>query len=158
MYLHFLALFVIPGSPEIASESISYGINFQQKQQNESKMDAGEPKPSRGIDLSPPHVPWLFSDSIGIHPFLKWGILSQTISGKILWNLCGSTYRRHKFSFSIAYIVFCAIVSTTKNIGNQCFADFCNHKSVFRFVGSPTCFDGAEEESIAKFEQKIDGP
>ena len=70
-YLHFLTLFVIPGSPEIASESISYGIS-QQKQQKESKMDAGEPKPSRGIDLSPPHVAWIFSDSIGIHPFLKW--------------------------------------------------------------------------------------
>ena len=158
MYLHFLALFVIPGSPEIASESISYGINFQQKQQNESKMDAGEPKPSRGIDLSPPHVPWLFSDSIGIHPFLKWGILSQTISGKFLWNLCGSTYRMHNFSFSIAYIVFCAIVSTTKNIGNQCFADFCNHKSVWRFVRIANVLRWHTRRIHCQIRAKIDGP
>ena len=72
-YSDFLTVFVIPGAPEIVSESIS-----QQQQQNQSTMDAGEPKPSRRNDLSPPHQ--IFSDS---KPRLEWEILSQTIPGTL---------------------------------------------------------------------------
>ena len=137
-YSDFLTVFVVPAAPEIVSESIS-----QQKQQNQSTMDAGEPKPSRRNDLSPPHFHWIFPSGMG-----------NTFPNDS-WNLGGST---HRFRFSIARMVLCEIVSSNKNIDFQCFADFAATNQRRDLWESTPCFDGTDEEFISKFEPKIDGP
>ena len=128
----------VPGSPEIGAESI-----FQQKQEIQSTMDAGEPKPSRRNDLSPPHFHWILPSGMG-----------NTFSNDS-WNLGGST---HRFRFPIARMVLCEIVSPNKNIDFQCLLIFAATNQCRDLWGSPPCFDGTDEEFISEFEPKIDGP
>ena len=140
-YSDFLAVFVIPGAPEIVSESIS-----QQQQQNQSTMDAGEPKPSRRNDLSPPHQ--IFSDS---NPLLEWEILSQTIPGTLADPQTGSVSRL------LAW--FCAkLCLQTKTLILNVLLIFAATNQRRDLWESPPCFDGTDEEFISKFEPKIDGP
>ena len=139
-YSDFLTVFVIPGAPEIVSESIS-----QQQQQNQSTMDAGEPKPSRRNDLSPPHQ--IFSDS---KPRLEWEILSQTIPGP--WRL------HTQVSVSRLLTWFCAkLCLQTKTLIFNVLLIFAATNQSRDLWGSPPCFNGTDEEFISKSEPKING-
>ena len=128
----------VPGSPEIGAESI-----FQQKQEIQSTMDAGEPKPSRRNDLSPPHFHWIFPSGMG-----------NTFSNDS-WNLGGSTHR----SVSRLLAWFCAkLCLQTKTLIFNVLLIFAATNQCRDLWESPPCFDGTDEEFISKFEPKIDGP
>jgi len=133
----------VPGSPEIAAESI-----FQQKQQIQSTMDAGEPKPSRRNDLIPPNFHWIFSD---YNPPSGVGYTFPNDS----WNLGGSTHR----SVSRLLAWFCAkLCLPTKTLIFNVLLIFAATNRRRDLWESPPCFDGTDEEVISKFEPKIDGP